>query len=128
MSVEIDDDDIEFNREKAHNRRHKELINSLNAVATKSDNEDLRDKFDKHIQAIYKLAESIKSFPKPETPVVNVSTNNKEIVEAFRHIADQIVNEIAGLKEYLPVKNKKTTATVVRNRSGYIDYIDFETE
>lgn len=128
MPLEVEDmDQLEFEREKAHNRRHKELLGSLNLLASeigKKTDDGLKDKLDKHLQAIGKLAESMKSMPKPDAPIVNVSANNKEIVESFSHIADQITAEISSLKECLVEKPRQWEFTVTRGRNGFIESIN----
>ena len=121
--MEINEDDIEFDRAVSQ-KRHKQLIESLKSVTTelekKPADDGLKDKLDKHMAAITKLAESFRDIPKPDAPIVNVSTDNKEIVESFRHIAEQITVELIALKECYSAKQSDCYVEFSRDRNGFI--------
>src|SRR5882757_8095441 len=113
-------DDIYFDK-VASDKRHKEIINALKIIAEglKKDPPDntVRDMIQKQMKVMEAMGKVMIAQPKPEAPIVNVSSNNDAVVAAIRTV-------IAKLSEDKP-ENKpgEWTFTVARNRAGYIESI-----
>ena len=122
MSLE-ENDDIEFDK-LLQDKRHKELTNSLKAMATAlSNNSDkaVVDAMNKQGDNIGQLVSAIKSMPKPdkpENPIVNVEINPQEFVSSINKICEDIVASNNKVIETLNNRLLPDTFTLVKDYGG----------
>ena len=115
-----ENDDIEFDK-LLQDKRHKELTNSLKAMATAlSNNSDkaVVDAINKQGDNIGQLVNAIKNIAKPETPVVNVEVNPKEFAATINKICEDIVASNNKVIETLNTRLLPDTFTLVKGYGG----------
>jgi hypothetical protein len=105
--------------------RHSELIGVLKEVTAslqRPPDTSVQDSLASQLKVLEGLVKVVLNQPKPESPVVNISQNNEELLTAVSHIADRINQQIALMKVE-PEKPKEWEFTVLRDRSGLINSI-----
>lgn len=107
-------------------KRHRELISAINkklAIETPPPDTSVADAIGEHVKTVEKLIAKLKPVEIPR-PVINVETNNDEIIARMSDIADRISSSLAVLKQ-APVEQKprEWTFTVTRNFLGVIETI-----
>ena len=116
MSLE-ENDDIEFDK-LLQDKRHKELTNSLKAMATAlSNNSDkaVVDAINKQGDNIGQLVNAIKNIAKPESPIVNVEVNPKEFAVTINKICEDIVASNNKVIETLNTRLLPDTFTLIKD-------------
>lgn len=121
MGLENDDRDYDRRVAEVH---HTELIKMLNVVADelrrRPNDDGLKATVEAHIGSVNKLVQAMVNMPKPGSPVVNVSSNNEEIVKSFQDIASEISLQLEALQKCLEQKPVEIDFTVIRNQAGFI--------
>lgn len=122
--MELGQDDIDFGM-LLQQKQYRELTEAIQQLTTEIGRMKSHEGSENATLAIEKLSKTLASIPKPEAPVVNVSSNNEGLADFMQSLTDQLQQHLSSVRNEKP---KLWNFSVERHPSGLIKNVIAETK